>query len=145
MLCWFWFIMAVMLLFAPAFVCRDALACDVTDSEFGPECGHVLAEVLKMITTLKYLNCGGECAVLRESGLIVAIACSVLGSLPLTRLRSDNKFGPKAWFEIVSSLKGNTSLETLDISSAFCVRVREICLRFTTVSLFVVVVVVGVV
>jgi hypothetical protein len=86
-LCWFWFIMAVMLLFAPAFDCRDALACDVTDcGGFGPECGHVLAEVLKMITTLKYLNCGGECAVVRLRGLIVAIACSVLGSLPLTRL-----------------------------------------------------------
>ena len=78
--------MAVMLLFAPAFDCLDALACDVTASEFGPECGHALAEVLKMITTLKYLNCGGECAVVRLRGLIVAIACSVLGSLPLTRI-----------------------------------------------------------
>ncbi len=78
--------MAVMLLFAPAFDCRDALACDVTDSEFGPEWGHALAEVLKTNTTLKYLNCGGECAVVRLRGLIVAIACSVLGSLPLTRI-----------------------------------------------------------
>ena len=86
MLCWFWFIMAVMLLFAPAFDCRDALACDVTDCGFGPECGHALAEVLKTITTLKYLDCGGECAVVRLRGLIVAIACSVLGSLPLTRI-----------------------------------------------------------
>ena len=79
--------MAEMLLFAPAFDCRDALACDVTDcGGFGPECGHVLAEVLKTNTTLKYLNCGGECAVVRLRGLIVAIACSVLGSLPLTRI-----------------------------------------------------------
>jgi hypothetical protein len=110
--------MAVMLLFAPAFDCRDALACDVTGCGFGPECGHALAEVLKMITTLKYLNCGGECAVLRLRGLIVAIACSVLGSLPLTRLRSGNEFDPKAGVEIVSSLKGNTLLENLNISSA---------------------------
>ena len=86
MLCWFWFIMAVMLLFAPAFDCRDALACDVTGCGFGPECGHVLAEVLKTNTTLKHLNYGGECAVVRLRGLIVAIACSVLGSLPLTRI-----------------------------------------------------------
>ena len=84
-LCWFWFIMAVMLLFAPAFDCRDALACDVTGCGFGPECGHALAEVLKTNTTLKDLYCVGECAVVRLRGLIVAIACSVLGSLPLTR------------------------------------------------------------
>ena len=85
-LCWFWFIMAAMLLFAPAFDCRDALACDVTDCGFGPECGHALAEVLKTNTTLQNLICDGECALLRLHGLNVAIACSVLGSLPLTRL-----------------------------------------------------------
>ena len=82
----FWFIIAVMLLFAAALDCRDALACDVTDCGFGPECGLALAEVLKTNTTLEYLNCGSECAVLQLRGFIVAIACSVLGSLLLTRL-----------------------------------------------------------
>ena len=90
----FWFIIAVMLMFAAALDCRDALACDVTDCGFGPECGLALAEVLKTNTTLKYLNCRSECAVLQLRGFIVAIACSVLGSLLLTRLRSDNEFCP---------------------------------------------------
>ena len=78
--------MAVMLRFAPAFDCRDALACDVTGCWFGPECGLALAEVLKTNTTLQNLICEGECALLRLHGLNVAIACSLLGSLPLTRI-----------------------------------------------------------
>ena len=73
---------------------------------------------------------------LRLRGFIVAIACSVLGSLPLTRLCSGNSFGPKAGVEIVSSLKGNTSMLHLDILRAFFVRVRVFWLRFTTVLLF---------